>query len=174
MNFAASPKLEFHRAPITRLRTKTARFTSEAVTGNAQDESGFIRKRRHKTRRIPAISRNLEQTIGQSNSHVNSRCGAVSSSRTVVFRTILSCEPRRLCLPIQSRREIETALTSHCVFSGLFLSRLLRKDPENLRFQTVANERSDSLPGGRLSASKSDCRSARRVASGFCVGYHLG
>jgi len=28
MNFAASPKLEFRRAPITRLRAELARFTS--------------------------------------------------------------------------------------------------------------------------------------------------
>lgn len=73
----------------------------EAVTGNAHDESGFIRKRRHRTRRIPANTRNLEQTIGQSNSHVNSSCGAVSSSRIAAFSNN-SCEPQRLCLQIHS------------------------------------------------------------------------
>jgi hypothetical protein len=82
---AASPKLEFTAPRIRGYAPRWRDSLPEAATGIAQDENGFIRKRRQKTRRIPAFARNLEQTIGQSNSHVNSRCTAVSMRHMADF-----------------------------------------------------------------------------------------
>jgi hypothetical protein len=45
MNFAASPKLEVHRAPITRLRAPSRRDSHpEAVTGNAKIKAASSEK----------------------------------------------------------------------------------------------------------------------------------
>jgi len=102
----------------------------------------------------------------------------MSTPAVALFRapnTSLSNFPGPKTLPLlpsigRTNLRIETPVTSHCVFPGRFPSRLIR---ESVRFELFTHGRCDSLPGGRLSASKSDCHSLLRVASRFCVGYHL-
>jgi hypothetical protein len=102
---------------------------------------------------IPGFSRNLEQTIGQSNSHVNSSSGAVSSSRTTSSSdsrgpdTFHALSFYRSC-DLPNRNTCHFALRISWPFPVTIDSRIGQ-------VQTFSHTNAAiTCPGGRLSASK--------------------
>lgn len=152
----------------------------EAVAGGTRGDGSFSKIRRQELDVFLDFRRNLEQTIGQYNFHVNPRGNRMSKGRTAayeaattvrlftksggrVFHSVVSCAT---AIAVVSNRK-----TFHC---ALRISRsfpVIRTE-RNVEFESMLG--CSVLLSGRPSyASKSDCGPSRRVASRFLVGYHL-